>query len=80
MPLYNWREIIFDLRRRGLTWRDLTRRLAGEVSEAAIRKYAESLSEPSHTRGELLLELWVAETGQPRSAAPRNTTLPRSSG
>ncbi|WP_261532586.1 hypothetical protein [Burkholderia multivorans] len=74
----DWREVLFDLRRLGLMPKDVVRALRGAISEAAVRAYTEELSEPSHVRGELILDLWCEKTGKRRSDAPRRPLLLRS--
>ncbi|WP_252477308.1 hypothetical protein [Burkholderia multivorans] len=71
----NWREVLFDLRRLGLMPTNVARELRGDdISEASIRGYMKKGIEPSHVRGELILNLWCAKTGKRREDAPR---LPR---
>ncbi|CRY18686.1 hypothetical protein [Burkholderia pseudomallei] len=67
----NWREVLFDLRRLGLMPTNVARELRGAVSERQVRDYTEQLSEPSHVRGELILDLWCEKTGKGREDAPR---------
>ncbi|MBN6728214.1 hypothetical protein [Burkholderia multivorans] len=62
----NWREVLFDLRRLGLMPTNGSRELHG-----AVRKYIEDTTEPSHVRGELILDLWCQTTGKHRKDAPR---------
>lgn len=70
-PLIDWREVLFDLRRLGLTPVGVSRALRGVISEAAVRAYTEEVREPSHTRGELILDLWCEKTGKCREDAAR---------
>ncbi|WP_236871699.1 hypothetical protein [Burkholderia pseudomallei] len=74
----DWREVLFDLRRLGLMPTHLARELNGAVSEKAIRRWLEEVSEPTHVRGELLLALWCEKTGKRREDAPRRPLLLRS--
>ncbi|MDR8077829.1 hypothetical protein KPA96_19425 [Burkholderia cenocepacia] len=74
----DWREVLFDLRRLGLMPTNVARELRGTVSERQVRDYTEQLSEPSHVRGELILDLWCAKTGKRREDAPRRPLLLRS--
>ncbi|KVG63755.1 hypothetical protein [Burkholderia pseudomultivorans] len=67
----NWREVLFELRRLGLMPTNVARELNGAVSERTIRQYLEEVREPSHVRGELILDLWCAKTGKRREDAPR---------
>ncbi|HDR9834696.1 TPA: hypothetical protein QDC51_001460 [Burkholderia multivorans] len=50
---------------------NVSRELRGAVSERQVRAYTEQLSEPSHVRGELILDLWCEKTGKHREEAPR---------
>ncbi|MBN3738070.1 hypothetical protein G3N62_05695 [Burkholderia sp. Tr-20355] len=74
----DWREVLFDLRRLDLMPKDVARELRGVISEAAVRAYTEEVREPSHVRGELILDLWCAKTGKRREDAPRRPLLLRS--
>ncbi|MFP3662966.1 hypothetical protein SB768_31490, partial [Burkholderia sp. SIMBA_043] len=47
-------------------------RTARPVSEAAVRKYIEDMTEPSHVRSELILDLWCRTTGKQREDVPRS--------
>lgn len=67
----DWREVLFDLRRLDLMPKDVARELRGVISEAAVRAYTEEVREPSHVRGELILDLWCEKTGKRREDAPR---------
>ncbi|VWD51507.1 hypothetical protein [Burkholderia contaminans] len=67
----SWREVLFDLRRLDLMPKDVARELRGVISEAAVRAYTEEVREPSHVRGELILDLWCEKTGKRREDAPR---------
>ncbi|MBJ9709864.1 hypothetical protein MMZ06_34855 [Burkholderia gladioli] len=75
---YDWREILFDLRRLGMMPTAVSKALNGAVSERAVRDYAEETREPSHARGELILGLWEKQTGKARADAPRRPVLLRS--
>lgn len=75
---YDWREILFDLRRLGMMPTAVSKALNGAVSERAVRDYAEETREPSHARGELILGLWEKQTGKTRADAPRRPVLLRS--
>ncbi|ABB09228.1 hypothetical protein [Burkholderia lata] len=66
MTAINWREVLFDLRRLDLMPKDVARELRGVISE------------PSHVRGELILDLWCEKTGKRREDAPRRPLLLRS--
>ncbi|KWC78891.1 hypothetical protein WL56_23440 [Burkholderia cepacia] len=74
----DWREVLFDLRRLDLMPKDVARELRGVISEAAVRAYTEEVREPSHVRGELILDLWCEKTGKRREDAPRRPVLLRS--
>ncbi|AAT38360.1 gp01 [Burkholderia phage BcepC6B] len=74
----DWREVLFDLRRLDLMPKDVARELRGVISEAAVRAYTEEVREPSHVRGELILDLWCEKTGKRREDAPRRPLLLRS--
>ncbi|WP_186035328.1 hypothetical protein [Burkholderia gladioli] len=75
---YDWREILFDLRRLGLMPSSVERELRGAVSESLVRAYVNEVAEPSHARGELILGLWEQKTGKARADAPRRPVLLRS--
>ncbi|WP_257827930.1 hypothetical protein [Burkholderia glumae] len=75
---YDWREILFDLRRLGLTPVGVSRALLGAIPEGSIRVYIDERAEPSHVRGELILALWEKQTGKTRADAPRRPVLLRS--
>ncbi|QTP33503.1 hypothetical protein NFI99_26245 [Burkholderia glumae] len=75
---FDWREILFDLRRLGMMPTAVSGALGGAVSERALRDYAEETREPSHVRGELILALWEKQTGKARADAPRRPVLLRS--
>ncbi|WP_186262241.1 hypothetical protein [Burkholderia gladioli] len=75
---YDWREILFDLRRLGMMPSAIERELGGAISEKALRHYAEESREPSHARGELILDLWEGRTGKTRADAPRRPVMLRS--
>ncbi|HDR9176338.1 TPA: hypothetical protein QDB23_003586 [Burkholderia vietnamiensis] len=74
----DWREVLFDLRRLDLMPKDVARELRGVISEAAVRAYTEEMREPSHVRGELILDLWCDKTGKRREDAPRRPLALRS--
>ncbi|WP_230943997.1 hypothetical protein [Burkholderia vietnamiensis] len=74
----DWREVLFDLRRLDLMPKDVARELRGVISEAAVRAYTEEVREPSHVRGELILDLWCDKTGKRREDAPRRPLALRS--
>ncbi|WP_447923412.1 hypothetical protein [Burkholderia cepacia] len=74
----DWREVLFDLRRLGLMPSDVSRELRGVISEKAVRVYTDEVSEPSHVRGELILDLWCEKTGKRREDAPRRPLALRS--
>jgi len=65
----DWTEIVLDLRRAGMTQHDIARATHGASGEAAIRSYLAGAS-PVHWRGEMLLAVWMQQTGKPRSNAP----------
>lgn len=74
----DWREVLFDLRRLGLTPVGVSRALMGAIPESTLRDYTEEVAEPSHVRGELILDLWCEKTGKRREDAPRRPLLLRS--
>ncbi|WP_240327348.1 hypothetical protein [Burkholderia sp. IDO3] len=74
----DWREVLFDLRRLDLMPKDVARELRGVISEPAVRAYTEEVCEPSHVRGELILDLWCEKTGKRRIDAPRRPIALRS--
>nr|WP_260431960.1 hypothetical protein [Burkholderia stagnalis] len=74
----DWREVLFDLRRLDLMPKDVSRELHGVIPESSLRAYTEEMAEPSHVRGELILDLWCAKTGKRRTDAPRRPLLLRS--
>ncbi|SMG01059.1 hypothetical protein [Burkholderia singularis] len=74
---FDWREILFDLRRLGLMPTQVSRELRGAISERQLRDYAEQVSAPSHWRGELILDLWCRRTGRARGDAPRRASMLR---
>ncbi|MCA8278848.1 hypothetical protein LGN21_04535 [Burkholderia cepacia] len=67
----DWREVLLDLQHFYPKPKDVARELHGVVSETAVRKYIEDTTEPSHVRGELILNLWCRTTGKRREDAPR---------
>ncbi|WP_175902002.1 hypothetical protein [Burkholderia seminalis] len=67
----DWREVLLDLQHFYPKPKDVVRELHGAVSETAVRKYIEDTTEPSHVRGELILNLWCQTTGKRREDAPR---------
>ncbi|KVG10759.1 hypothetical protein WJ24_11700 [Burkholderia vietnamiensis] len=67
----NWREMFADLSQLGLAPRGVVRELRSVISLTAVRKYIEGETEPSHVRGELILDLWCEKTGKRREDAPR---------
>lgn len=67
----NWREVLLDLQHFYPKPKDVASELHGAVSEAAVRKYIEDTTEPSHVRGELILNLWCERTGKRRDDVPR---------
>ncbi|MDR8090350.1 hypothetical protein KPB05_23100 [Burkholderia gladioli] len=75
---YDWREILFDLRRLGMMPTAVSRALQGAISERQLRDYIAEVAEPSHVRGELILGLWEQKTGKTRADAPRRPVLLRS--
>jgi hypothetical protein len=75
---FDWREILFDLRRLGLMPKDVSRELFGVIPESSIRSYVEEICEPSHIRGEMLLAVWCEKTGKSREQAPRRPVMLRS--
>ncbi|MCA7962514.1 hypothetical protein LGM54_06050 [Burkholderia cenocepacia] len=75
---FDWREILFDLRRLGLMPKDVSRELFGVIPESSIRSYVEEICEPSHIRGEMLLAVWCEKTGKTREQAPRRPLMLRS--
>ncbi|WP_322063692.1 hypothetical protein [Burkholderia cenocepacia] len=73
----DWREVLFDLQPFYPKPKDVARELRGVISEAAVRNYIEDMTEPSHVRGELILDLWCEKTGKRREDAPRRLFAPR---
>ncbi|MBH9659424.1 hypothetical protein JAO05_30555 [Burkholderia pseudomallei] len=71
MSAINWHEVLLDLQHFYPKPKDVARELHGAVSEAALRKYIENTTGPSHVRGELILNLWCETTGKRRSRRPR---------
>lgn len=74
----DWREILFDLRRIGLMPLDVSRELQGAIPESSLRAYTDEMAEPSHVRGELILDLWCSKMRKPREDAPRTPIMLRS--
>lgn len=71
----NWSKVLFDLTQIGMTPKTITRALGDDISEASIRGYMKKGIEPSHVRGELILDLWCEKTGKRREDAPRRPLL-----
>ena len=73
MPIsaINWRAVLLDLQHFYPKPKDVARELRGAVSEAAVRKYIEDATEPSHARGKLILDLWCKTTRKRREDVPR---------
>ncbi|SDV49206.1 hypothetical protein [Chitinasiproducens palmae] len=68
---YDWSEIVTDLHRHGMERADICRALSGVVSDSTLRAYVRGVQlQPSHWRGELLLDLWCRRTGKARTEAP----------
>lgn len=67
---FDWAEIVLDLRRAGMNQYEIAAALGPAASEGMVRQYLAGAT-PAHWRGELLLNLWEARTGQDRDAAPR---------
>ncbi|WP_211435348.1 hypothetical protein [Chitinasiproducens palmae] len=68
---YDWGKIVSDLHRQGMQRVDILRALHGLISESTLRAYASGVHpQPSHWRGELLLNLWCDRTGANRTDAP----------
>ncbi|WP_230949702.1 hypothetical protein [Burkholderia pseudomultivorans] len=63
--------MLLDLQRFYPKPKDVARELHGVISETAVRNYIEDTTEPSHVRGELILDLWCEKTGKRREDAPR---------
>lgn len=66
---FDWSEIVFDLKRAGMSHGGICAALGNAVSESGIRSYMAG-GQLAHWRGELLLELWMAKTGKCREEAP----------
>ena len=66
---YDWREIMFDLKRLGMTGQDIAREAGGAMTEQSVRLYMTG-SSPLHWRGEVILQLWEKKMGKPRCEAP----------
>lgn len=71
MSAINWRAVLLDLQHFYPKPKDVARELRGAISEAAVRTYIDDMTEPSHGRGELILDLWCEKTGKRRKDAPR---------
>lgn len=67
---HDWSEIIFDLKRMGMSHSDICSSMGRRVTESMIRQYMAG-AQPMHWRGELLIELWRKKTGRPREDAPK---------
>ncbi|MBP0608274.1 MULTISPECIES: hypothetical protein [Burkholderia] len=67
----SWREVLFDLHCVGLPPRAVFREIQGAISLSMLRSYGRGTAEPSHVRGELILDLWCEKTGKRREDAPR---------
>lgn len=67
-PRTDWFRVLADLARAGAGNRAVARRL--HVARSTVLGW-KSGSEPRHSDGELLLDLWVEATGRPRDEAPQ---------
>lgn len=63
----HWRQIIADLRARGLSCDQIGARLGR--AEATVMGWRDG-SQPKHHDGERLIDLWCQATGAHRDAAP----------
>lgn len=79
MTDYDWSEIVFDLKRAGMSHKDICAALKGYFSEATIRHYMAGWIIPTHWRGEQLLDLWCARMDRDREDAPRTAVRLRHS-
>ncbi|KVF16106.1 hypothetical protein WJ05_04660 [Burkholderia vietnamiensis] len=66
-----WPELLIELCQIGMPPKIVMRAVNGRISVASIRSYMRKGVEPSHVRGELILDLWCEKTGKRREDAPR---------
>lgn len=67
-PGIAWRRIVVDLEQRGYTHASIGAVIG--VSRTAVISWKNSYIEPSHKKGERLISLWCAVTGQKREIVP----------
>lgn len=64
----DWFRVIVQLQRLGWTYERIGS--ATDSGTSTVREWLSMTVEPAHWRGELLLDLWAAQTGKRRDSAP----------